>query len=51
MPGNTSKQRRNTQQQNPAQAVEKTEYQVISTDWTFAIAPMMDWTDSKRAVL
>jgi hypothetical protein len=27
------------------------EYRVISKARTFAIAPMMDWTDSKRATL
>jgi hypothetical protein len=51
MTGNGKKQHGNAQQGKRGKASPKQEYAVISKAQTFAIAPMMDWTDSKRAIL
>jgi hypothetical protein len=51
MTGNGKKSPGNAHQRKASQTLDKSEKQVISKDWTFACAPMMDWTYFKHAAL
>jgi len=51
MTENGKKRHRDAHLGKQAQAADKSERLAISIDRTFAIAPMMDWTDSKRPSL